>query len=44
MGGASGRGVRGPLHVCAELVKQEEEGHYQGAHQDVMEEIGGGSC
>lgn len=44
MGGAGGRGVRGPSHVCAELVKQEEEGHYQSAHQDVMEEIEVGSC
>lgn len=32
------------LHVCAELEKEEEEGHYQSTHQDVMEEHGVGIC
>lgn len=40
-----GLGVGGQaLHVCAELEKEEEEGHYQSTHQDVMEEPGVGTC
>lgn len=30
--------------MCAELEKEEEEGRHQDAHQDVMEELGVGTC
>lgn len=30
--------------MCAELEKEEEEGHYQRARQDMMEEAGVGIC
>lgn len=42
VGGARGEG--GALHVYEELVQEEEEGHHQSAHQDVMEELRVGSC
>lgn len=40
-----GLGVGGQaLHVCAELEKEVEGGHYQSTRQDVMEEPGVGTC
>lgn len=39
------QGARGQaLHVCAELEKEEEEGHHQSTHQDVLEEPRVGTC
>lgn len=38
------RGMGQASHVGAELEKEEEEGHHQRSHQDVMEEPRAGTC
>lgn len=39
------QGARGQaLRVCAELEQEEEEGHHQSTHQDVVEEPRVGTC
>lgn len=39
-----GQGQEGSLHVCADLEEDKEEGHQQGAHQDLTEEAGARAC